>query len=104
MNFDSYTERGSRGFLQAAQTIASRESHQQITPIHLAKALIDDEEGLAARLISLAGGNAQQVKSQVQAAIDSLPKVEGSGASQVYIDRDLTAVFGQAEELSKKAG
>ncbi len=103
MNFDSYTERA-RGFLQAAQTIVSRESHQQITPIHLAKALIDDEEGLAARLISLAGGNAQQVKTQVQAALDSLPMVEGSGASQVYIDRDLTAVFGQAEELSKKAG
>ena len=103
MNFDSYTERA-RGFLQAAQTIASRESHQQITPLHLAKALIDDEEGLAARLISLAGGDHKQAKSQIDASVSSLPKVEGSGASQVYIDRDLTVVFGQAEELAKKAG
>jgi ATP-dependent Clp protease ATP-binding subunit ClpB len=103
MNFDSYTERA-RGFLQAAQTIASRQSHQQITPIHLTKAMIDDEDGLAGRLISLAGGNAKQAKEQIDLATQTLPKVEGSGATQVYIDRDLTAVFGEAEELAKKSG
>src|SRR5271156_3548495 len=56
MDIEKFTER-SRGFLQAAQTIAIREFHQRITPEHLLKALLDDEEGAAAGLIKAAGGN-----------------------------------------------
>ena len=56
MNFDNYTER-SRGFVQSAQTLAMRSGHQQLTPEHLLKVLIDDEEGTAAGLIRAAGGN-----------------------------------------------
>jgi len=46
MNMEKFTER-SRGFLQAAQTIAMRESHQRVLPEHLLKALLDDDQGLA---------------------------------------------------------
>ena len=42
MNLEKFTER-SRGFVQAAQTIAMRESHQRLLPEHLLKALMDDE-------------------------------------------------------------
>ena len=55
MNFEIYTDRA-RGFVQAAQTIALREGHQQLTPEHLLKALLDDSEGMAAGLIRKAGG------------------------------------------------
>ena len=55
MNLEKFTER-SRGFLQAAQTIAMRESHQRVLPEHLLKALMDDEQGLASNLIGRAGG------------------------------------------------
>ena len=58
MDIEKFTERA-RGFLQAAQTIAIREFHQQITPQHLLKALLDDEEGAAAGLIQAAGGDAK---------------------------------------------
>ncbi|MCB1546695.1 MAG: hypothetical protein KDJ41_02450, partial [Hyphomicrobiaceae bacterium] len=47
MNIERYTDRA-KGFIQAAQGIALREGHQQFTPEHLLKALLDDEEGLAA--------------------------------------------------------
>ena len=49
MDFEKLTERV-RGFLQAAQTVAVREGHQRLTPEHLLKVLIDDEQGLAATL------------------------------------------------------
>ncbi|MBT5495284.1 MAG: hypothetical protein HOK54_06040, partial [Alphaproteobacteria bacterium] len=42
MNFENYTER-SRGFIQSAQTLASRSGHQQLTPEHLLKVLLDDK-------------------------------------------------------------
>ena len=51
MDIEKFTERA-RGFIQSAQTLALREGNQQFTPEHLLKVLIDDEEGLAARLIS----------------------------------------------------
>ncbi len=60
MNLEKFTER-SRGFLQAAQTIAMRESHQRLLPEHLLKALMDDDQGLASNLIRRAGGEPQRV-------------------------------------------
>jgi ATP-dependent Clp protease ATP-binding subunit ClpB len=46
-----------KGFLQSAQTVAVRMSHQRITPVHILKALLEDEEGMAAQLIQRAGGS-----------------------------------------------
>ena len=43
MNFDKYTDR-SRGFVQAAQSLALREGHQQFSPEHLLKVLLDDPQ------------------------------------------------------------
>lgn len=74
MNLEKFTER-SRGFIQAAQTIAMRESHQRLAPEHLLKALMDDEQGLAANLISNAGGDAARVREAADAAVSKLPKV-----------------------------
>ena len=59
MDFEKLTDRA-RGFLQAAQTIAVREHHQRIAPAHLLKALLDDEQGMAAGLIEAAGGDAKR--------------------------------------------
>ncbi|MEL6550509.1 MAG: ATP-dependent chaperone ClpB [Pseudomonadota bacterium] len=102
MNLERFTERA-RGFLQAAQTIAARESHQRLTPEHLLKALLDDAEGLAANLISRAGGQPGAVLQAVDLAVGKLPKVSGD-AAQVYVDQTLTKVLGEAEAIAKKAG
>ena len=66
MNIEKYTDRA-KGFLQAAQTIAMREGHQQFTPEHVLKALLDDSEGMAAGLIYLFPLDALHCKS---AAVD----------------------------------
>jgi ATP-dependent Clp protease ATP-binding subunit ClpA len=55
MNLEKFTDRA-KGFLQAAQTVAIRLNHQRITPLHIAKALLEDSEGMAAGLIQRAGG------------------------------------------------
>ncbi len=102
MNLEKFTER-SRGFLQAAQTIAMRESHQRVLPDHLLKALMDDDQGLAANLIRKAGGSPEQVNAAVNAAIAKLPKVTG-GDSQTYVDPQLVRVLDEAEAVAKKAG
>ncbi len=103
MDLEKFTER-SRGFIQAAQGLALRSSHQQITAEHLLKVLLDDSEGLAANLIGAAGGDAARALDGVEAALGKLPKVEGSGAGQAYLGGDLAKVFEQAETMAKKAG
>jgi ATP-dependent Clp protease ATP-binding subunit ClpB len=102
MNLEKFTER-SRGFLQAAQTIAMRESHQRVLPDHLLKALMDDDQGLAANLIRKAGGSPEQVNAAINASIAKLPKVSG-GDGQTYIDPSLVRVLDEAEGVARKAG
>ncbi|MBK4216261.1 ATP-dependent chaperone ClpB [Paracoccus caeni] len=103
MNMEKFTER-SRGFLQAAQTIAIREENQRVVPEHLLKALMDDDQGLASNLITRAGGDARRVREAVDQAVSKLPKVSGSGGGQVYVDPSMVRVLDEAEKLAKKAG
>ena len=103
MDFEKFTERA-RGFIQSAQTIAMREYNQQITPEHLLKAFLDDEEGAASGLIRMAGGNAVAAKQAVDAAVAKLPKVSGSGAGQPGITPDLVRVLDAAQQAAQKAG
>ncbi|MGY9047813.1 ATPase AAA [Puniceibacterium antarcticum] len=102
MNLEKFTER-SRGFIQAAQTIAMREGHQRLSPEHILKALLDDEQGLASNLITRAGGAPLRVMQAVETALTKIPKVSGD-AGQVYLDSTTGKVLDEAEAIAKKAG
>lgn len=102
MNIEKYSERV-RGFLQSAQTHALSEGHQQFTPEHVLKVLLDDDQGMASSLISRAGGDAKAVRIANDAALAKLPKVSG-GNGQVYLAQPLAKVFSTAEDAAKKAG
>ncbi len=101
MNIEKYSERV-RGFIQSAQTLALSNNHQQFTPEHLLKVLIDDDEGMAASLIERAGGRVADVRLGVEAALNAMPKVEG-GNGQLYLAQPLAKVFATAEDIAKKA-
>src|SRR3954467_4280446 len=103
MNFDKYTDR-SKGFIQSAQSLALAKGHQQFTPEHLLKVLLDDEEGLAAGLIDRAGGQSRRGLGATGRALDAMPKVSGTGSGQLYLAGPTARVFDAAERLAKKAG
>jgi len=102
MNLEKFTER-SRGFIQAAQTIAMRESHQKLAPEHILKALMDDEQGLASNLIQRAGGAPERVVQALDGKLAKVPKVSGD-TGQVYLDSASGKVLDEAEKIAKKAG
>ncbi|MGH6715552.1 MAG: ATP-dependent chaperone ClpB [Bradyrhizobium sp.] len=103
MNIEKYTERA-QGFIQSAQSLAVRDGHQQFSPLHLLKVLLDDSEGLAGGLIERAGGNSRAILKATEGALDKLPKVSGSGAGQVYLSPELARAFDAAEKAAEKAG
>ncbi|MCG7572754.1 ATP-dependent chaperone ClpB [Phaeobacter sp. CNT1-3] len=102
MDLSKFTERA-RGFIQAAQTIAMRENHQRLVPEHLLKALMDDDQGLAANLIRRAGGAPERVIQAVDAAVAKQPSISGDAGS-IYMDNATAKVLSEAEALAKKAG
>src|SRR5688500_10442137 len=103
MDFEKYTDRA-RGFVQSAQSLALREGHQQFTPEHLLKVLLDDPEGLAAGLIDRSGGQSRQALSAIEAALGKMAKVSGGGSGQVYLHAATARGFDQGEEVADKAG
>src|SRR4051812_3942052 len=103
MQIEKYSDR-LKTLIQSAQTLALRGGHQQLTPLHVLKALLEDEDRLAANLIEAAGGSAKQIALEVVIELGKLPKVEGAGSGQVYLAPETARLFDQAEQLAEKAG
>ena len=102
MNIDKFTER-SRGFIQSAQGVAERNDNQFVTPEHLLKVLLDDNEGMCAELIKKAGGDPKKAKKETAEAIDKQPKVSGDSV-ECYPNQQFGKIMSQAEEIAQKAG
>ncbi|CAN7672564.1 ATP-dependent chaperone ClpB [Rhizobium sp. LjRoot254] len=102
MNLQKYSERV-RGFLQNAQSYALGEGNPQFTAEHVLKALLDDEQGMAASLIDRAGGDSKIARLANDEAIKKLPKTSG-GNGQLSLAQPLARIFNAAEDAAKKAG
>jgi ATP-dependent Clp protease ATP-binding subunit ClpB len=103
MQIDKYTDRV-KNLLQSAQSLALRSSHQQFTPLHVLKAMLEDEDRLAANLIEACGAQAAMVGQAVDRELAKIPSVEGSGAGQIYLSPETARILDQAEQLAQKAG
>jgi ATP-dependent Clp protease ATP-binding subunit ClpB len=103
MQIEKYTDR-LRSLVQSAQSLALRSGHQQFTPLHLLKALLEDQDRLAGNLIDASGATASQLAQAVDRELGKLPRVEGGGAGQIYLAPETARVFDQAEQMAQKAG
>ncbi|HEX4736642.1 MAG TPA: ATP-dependent chaperone ClpB [Allosphingosinicella sp.] len=104
MNLEKFTDRA-RGFLQVAQTVALRMNHQRIAPVHLLKALLEDEQGMASGLIARAGGSAEAARRETDEALAKIPAVTGGGANATPgLDAESLRVLDSAEQIAQKAG
>jgi ATP-dependent Clp protease ATP-binding subunit ClpB len=103
MNLEKFTDRA-KGFLQAAQTAAIRMNHQRITPEHVLKVLLEDEQGMAAGLIQRAGGQPAYAVQDLDKALARQPAVSGSGAQGAPgLDNDTVRILDQAEQIAAKS-
>ncbi len=103
MDFEKFTEK-SRTFLQQAQTLATRSNHQSLEPEHMLRVMLDDEDGIASRLIQVAGGDDADLQKNVNAAIAKFPSVTGGGAGQLRVSGDLSKILDNALNLAEKSG
>lgn len=103
MNFDKYTDK-SKAIIESAQALALRSGHQQFTATHLLHALLQDEDGMSEKLVRACAGDMQALATAAQAQLDKMPKVEGSGAGQLYLAPEVARILDMAQQLASKAG
>ena len=103
MDLEKLSERV-RGFVQAAQGMALARNHQKFTPEHLLKVLIDDKEGMAAGLAKAAGADVDRIRTGIEAELAKIPRIEGTGAGQLYLTPETARLFEQATQVADKAG
>ena len=101
MDFEKFTEK-SRGFLQRAQTLASRQNHQSLEPEHLLRVMLDDQDGLVRKLVLGAGGDVQGLSGSLDVAIAKFPVV--TGGSGLRVSNDLSKILDNALIIAEKAG
>ena len=89
--------------LADAQSVAVGQDNQFIEPLHVLSALLAQEDGGSASLLSRAGVNVPRLKEAVRQAISRLPKVEGHGG-EVQISRDLNSLLNLTDKEAQKRG
>jgi ATP-dependent Clp protease ATP-binding subunit ClpB len=103
MDFERLTDK-TRQALQAAQTLALRRNHQQLSLAHLLRVMLDDEDKAVIDLLGKAKGNLKQIGTAVDKALAAIPEVQGTGADRLYLHNDTAKVFTRAQDLAKKSG
>src|SRR4030095_15397389 len=102
MNIDLYSDRAKQA-IQSAQSLALARRHQQLTPEHLLKVLLEERDGLSRTLIKQAGGDPDTAVRDPATALSKLPAVQGA-SGQLYLKPETASVFAAAEADAKKAG
>ena len=89
--------------LGEAQSLALAHDNQVIEPVHILAAVLADGEGSSRSLLERAGVNVQSLTREVNAAVERLPKVSGTGGD-VQISRDLMNLLNLTEKEAMKRG
>src|SRR5215471_3290228 len=86
-----------------AQSVAVGNDQQFIEPLHVLSALLAQDDGGSASLLSRAGVNVPKLRDALRQAISRLPKVEGHGG-EVQISRELNALLNLTDKEAQKRG
>ncbi|MFP3012855.1 MAG: ATP-dependent chaperone ClpB [Rickettsia sp.] len=103
MNIDKFTAHA-KSVIASSQSIAAKNDHQQILPLHLLSSLLSEETGIIQTLINNTGGNINLLKAQVQLELNKIPKVQVEGGGQVYSSAEALKVLEKASSIAKDSG
>lgn len=100
MNIEKFTTRFQQA-LAESQSLALGKNHQFIEPVHLMSALLNQENGSVAPILTAAGANVGLLRSEVNSEINRLPQVSGTGG-EVQISRHLVNLLNLCDKLAQQ--
>ncbi|MBO1112774.1 ATP-dependent chaperone ClpB [Bordetella petrii] len=101
MRFDKLTTKFQQA-LADAQSLAARNDHPYIEPVHVLSALLSDPDSGAAGLLARAGVAVNRIGGGLDAALKALPQVQGN--DNVQVGRDLQAVLTRTDKEAARRG
>jgi len=90
--------------MQAAQALAIRHGHQELDAEHLLLALLEQPDGLAARLFEITGVSVPELRARLERELERKPKISGGAteAGKIYITQNLNRLFLKASDEAKR--
>ncbi|MCC8417162.1 MAG: ATP-dependent chaperone ClpB [Rickettsia endosymbiont of Bryobia graminum] len=103
MNIDKFTTHA-KSVISGAQNSAAKNDNQQILPLHIFIALLQDDSGVINNLINILQINLDNLHNTLTKELDRLPKVQVQGGGQLYLASETVKLFDKATELAKNSG
>lgn len=103
MNFDNYTQKV-QSVLQSAQMTALSAHHQQLSPLHLLKSILETNDEVIQALLKACNINTAIIRQENESCLNKIPQVESSNGSQIYMHPDTAKVLSEAEIFAKELG
>ncbi|NMC05777.1 MAG: AAA family ATPase, partial [Candidatus Lokiarchaeota archaeon] len=100
MKMDDFTVKVQEALL-SARNMAQQREHPYIEPLHVLKALLDQQDGIARPLLEKLGTRAVVIDQAIEAELRRIPTVHGSAASDVAVSRDTATLFDEAWKEAK---
>jgi ATP-dependent Clp protease ATP-binding subunit ClpB len=98
MQWDKFTVMAQEAF-QLAQSKAEELGHQELRPEHLLWSFLNQEENIVAAVLAKLGVNLSKIREDIEACLNSLPKVKGG---EVYLSSLLRQVMSRAQKEAEK--
>jgi ATP-dependent Clp protease ATP-binding subunit ClpB len=102
MRMDKLTSRFQQA-LADAQSLALGRDHQFLEPAHVLLALLDSQGGTVRPLLVKAGADVNRLRSELGAALDRLPKVEGA-PGDIHVSNELNRILNVTDKLAQQRG
>lgn len=96
INFEKFTE-GARESISVAQEILRKKKHTELTPLHILRGLLSNEESIVPSIIEDLKIGRRNVIDDVDRELNNLPYVEHGGGYQVYITYDTEQLLDNAD-------
>lgn len=100
MNIEKFTTRFQQA-LSEAQSLALGKDNQFIEPVHLMTALLNQEGGSIAPILTASGVNVALFRNELNAELNRLPQVSGNGGD-VQISRNLVNLLNLCDKLAQQ--
>ncbi|MFZ4542860.1 MAG: ATP-dependent chaperone ClpB [Saprospiraceae bacterium] len=101
MNFENFTTKTQESIVKA-QSIGRELGHQMVDNAHLLKGILSEDDNVASFVLGKAGVNVATLESQLDALLETYPKVEGE--DKQYLSSDAQKTISKTKDIAKKMG
>ncbi len=99
MNIEKYTQK-SQEALSSAHKVAIQHDHQELKPLHLLSALVNQSEGFIPPMLQKLNVDLSKFQEDLEQGLGRIPSVTGSGVGQVASSRDFSKILLEAENVA----